>query len=407
MTEFIPIYNLDSLNEQQRQDYVRTLCKHIGVPSELNLVILGYRDEGDGHRRLVAIAKRGAAEIIRSNRNINVTDLKHEMVNGSIVFTATGRDGTGRQEMAAGSKYIKDLVGRDLDDGIMTAQTRACRRMAIQFVGAGILDESEVNSVTTNIASVSTPLSELALSPQPSVKLNNESGKDVTIVHPGFSSTVVPAEVLPVIFTSPAAGELAGKTPEEEHAIWVENQNKLRDEAIAKLNASAEPPVKTRKPRGPNKPKINLGPSEPVIQPAIFAPQMTVTPAISTTPEIPKAAIQAVISEPAVQVAVPNSGTSVPITGTKRLTPEQVKPFRQRLFRLQNEHLEPAGFAPKEGMGNADKMRMLAGILFSEVASLNELTPEQWEKYLSLLEQKVQKEGAVATIKYIEETIGV
>src|ERR1700682_1469970 len=110
---FVPLYDLESLNEGQRQEYVRNVCNHMGVPPELNLVMLTYLDENEGPRRLVAYAKRGATEIIRNNRGINVTDLTSKEIGGSLVFTATGKDSTGRQEMSTGSKYIEGLVGKD------------------------------------------------------------------------------------------------------------------------------------------------------------------------------------------------------------------------------------------------------------------------------------------------------
>jgi len=49
--KFIPIYDLESMTEQQKQDYIRNVCNHMGVPPELNLVMLAYLDEQDGPRR--------------------------------------------------------------------------------------------------------------------------------------------------------------------------------------------------------------------------------------------------------------------------------------------------------------------------------------------------------------------
>ena len=69
--------------------------------------------------------------------------------------------------------------------------------------------------------------------------------------------------------------------------------------------------------------------------------------------------------------------------------------------------MEENGFLPKEGMGNQDKMRAFAGIMFSEVTNFNELTADQWEKYLSTIENKLKAVGAKETIKYIEEAIGI
>lgn len=383
MSKFIPVYDLESMNEEQRQEYVKNVCEHMGVPSELNLVMLTYLDEQDGPRRLVAYAKRGATEIIRNNRSINVTDLTSKEIGGSIVFTATGKDSTGRQEMSTGSRYIKDLVGRELDDAIMTAQTRATRRMTLQFVGAGVLDESEVNPANTVVLKNTTPVS---IAPQPIVKANDDPGKDVTSV------------------TAPVV-------PEETQEQFNARMDKLRQEAIAQLNAKhleqnppAEVPKKTKRTRGPNKPKVDLGPSAPVPQVEAKADIKADTP-VPVAPVTPAPTLT--LTPPVADIKADIKPVPAPPPSRAKLTPEQVKPFRQRLFRLVNDQLEPAGFSPKEGMGNAAKMKNLAGIMFTDVNDMNELTAEQWEKYLTTLENKVKSEGAAATVKYIEDAIGV
>jgi hypothetical protein len=406
--KFIPLYDLESLTEPQRYDYVRGVCEHMGVPPELNLVMLTYLDENDGPRRLVAYAKRGATEIIRNNRGINVTDLTSKEIQGSVVYTATGKDSTGRQEMSTGAKYVVGLVGKELDDAIMTAQTRACRRMTLQFVGAGVLDESEVNPahrVELKETNLLPPV------PQPIVAPANEPGKDVT-------TTVTKAAVeLANVMSQAFTGQDVIIPIEETQEQFETHQAKLCADAIAQLNQSAspvEPAKRTRKTRGPNKPKVDMGPSEPVLQPVLQPVSATVAPATPNEPE--KAASgngtrlspTLAVAEP---VSVLQSGTTIPVQGTApqkpRLSAELVKPFRQRLFKIVNDQLEPAGFAPKEGVGNQDKMRQFASMMFPEVTSMNELTVEQWEKYLTSIETKINTQGAAAAIKYIEDAIGI
>jgi len=339
---FVPLYDLESLTEPQRQEYVRNVCQHMGVPPELNLVMLTYLDENDGPRRLVAYAKRGATEIIRSNRQINVTELTSKEIGGSIVFTVTGKDNTGRQEMSTGSKWIKDLAGRELDDAIMTAQTRACRRMTLQFVGAGVLDESEVNP-NQSVQLKETKFAAVASAPQPTVEPSAAAGKDVT-------QEVVKAVVNPITEQT----TLPHQTLEE----FSKKQEQLRQEAIAQMN-SARPVTANEPEQGavdtgqglspaltePKPPKrkytrrprtVDLGPSVPV-----QAVQSTMT---MTAPILPNTAVVfqvPVETLPATIVVPPNVGSHVelvPTTPTKpRLSPEQFKPFRQRQFKLVNE----------------------------------------------------------------------
>ncbi len=96
-----------------------------------------------------------------------------------------------------------------------------------------------------------------------------------------------------------------------------------------------------------------------------------------------------------------------PPTTRTGLSQEAAKPYRQRYFKIVNDQLEPAGFAPKEGMGNAAKMTALASLMFPEVVSVKDLNAEQWEKYLSNLEGRIATVGAAGTIQYIEDAIGI
>ena len=423
--EFIPLYDLESLNEQQRQDYIKAVCNHLGVPPELNLVMLTYLDENEGPRRLVAYAKSGATEIIRQNRGINIIGLEHEPVGGSIVFTATAKDKTGRQEMSTGSKWIKDLAGKELDDAIMTAQTRACRRVTLQFVGAGVLDESEVNP-NAPISLKETKFSAVAAAPQPSVAPASEPGKDVTVtvtkaaveLANTMSQAVIGQDVIQPITASATVGSatkplfkdtnipieniIPGKkevSPEELAAFKV-TQDKLRQDAIDQLNAKAKAEAPAEEPRQKRKytrkPRVDMGPSEPV--PSTPAPQVAPPQQVVVAPTV-----TAATAPPPAIVITPSPAA---LTAKPRLTLEQMKPYRQRQFKFVNE-LEENGFAPKEGMGNQDKLRAFAGMLFPEVANFNELTVEQWEKYLTIIESKIKTVGPKETIKYIEDSIGI
>jgi hypothetical protein len=388
---FIPLYDLESLSEAQRQDYIRNVCKHMGVPDNLNLVALTYVDDGEGPSRLVAYAKRGATENVRNNLQIDVTSLTNQMIGGSIVFTATAKSKlSGRQEISTGSKYIDGLAGTALDDGIMTAQTRALRRVTLQFVGAGVLDESEVNQrKLVHVAS-----STIATVPQPIAPPSNLPGLDVTPAVAMTQADMVAVGITPVFLSLPAIAEPAVSLMDETKRL----------QAIEQLNQQVEPKAKkTRKKRS----TVDLGPSD---NPVTSQPPAPVTVPVEpvTVPVEPvkeAAPVEQVVSAPTAITVAPL--TAPPAQKIPKLSLEQVKPYRQRLFRLRNDYLEPAGFAPKEGMGTADQLRSLAQVMFADIQDMNDLTVEQWEKYLRTLESKVQSESASSAVKFIEETIGL
>lgn len=404
------IYDLEALSELERQQYVARLCKFLKIADDLGLIMLGQLpDPNGGPSRLVPWIKRAGTEQIRAEREISVVETTHDLIGiDTIMFKVTGKDKTGRTEIGIGAKSFSGIAGDQKDDAIATAHTRACRRMTLQFVGAGILDESEVQGRIKNAPTG--PVSKLTLA---ETKPNNVPGKDITVT----TVPVLPAEpvvvtnVWPevstsfdvhpvVVYPTPEAAEGAMK-----QAAFEAQQAKMREDAIAQLNEKfapkgqieAEPVVekKTRKPR--TKKTIEMGPSEPV----------PTAPTVVDKPEPAAATVpaSAPVAPPVIATVPPPAQPAT--TGKPRLTPEQVKPYRQRLFRAVNDYLEPAGFAPKEGMGNADKMRQLANVMFPEVSNMNELTVEQWEKYLTVIEQKIQKEGPAVTVKFIEDSIGL
>jgi hypothetical protein len=65
----------------------------------------------------------------------------------AVMFTATVRDPNSREDSAVGATSLKGLEGKEYADAIMAAQTKAKRRAILDFVGSGLLDESEVEGM--------------------------------------------------------------------------------------------------------------------------------------------------------------------------------------------------------------------------------------------------------------------
>ena len=160
---FIPKDNLDDLNEEQRKEYYLAACEFLGVPAELNLLKFFYADSSTG-RNLILYATRGATDIIRENKGITVEDIQQHDGPGYVSFTCRGKSSNGRYEMATGATGTEGLKGERLAVAIMVAQTKALRRMTLQFAGGGFLDESELSSFESNIPA----------------SVNNTSGVDIT-----------------------------------------------------------------------------------------------------------------------------------------------------------------------------------------------------------------------------------
>ena len=404
--KFIPIYSLDAMTEPQRQEYVRNVCNHLGIPPELNLVNLGYLDEEDGPRRLVVYIKRGGTEMIRSNRGISTGIVDFKEINGSFVVSVVGTDALGRKESALGSKWIKNLTGVDLDDAIMTAQTRAHRRCTLQFVGAGVLDESEVNKREAVETTNTTPI---AIAPQPTVVPNTAPGSEVKIVTLGEHFGKIDPNAGTGSLNGPVTNTQKLAEPKwmnpllphsEQQRVFAEEQEKMRADAIASLNNAAkqEEPPKPVKKRTPRKKSVDLGPSEPVPnvaavgsvlmetrvetieKPAAVIPVPALTaPIVATT-----ASVSAVI--PVTSSIAPAVPIQPPATNKSVVPADVLAGFRSRQYKFKEE-LEQNGFGPDPGLSVLDKLRNFAALTAPGVTNFNHLTADIFQALVVVFRQ--------------------
>ncbi len=175
---------LNDLNNEQREEYYQKICKSFDLDPGLRLLDFIWVPRPDGLQDLVLYAKRGAAEVLRNKRGISVTKMTKEESNGCVSFLVEGTDKTGRVECAVGSHSVDGLRGDKLAFAIMTASTRALRRLTLQFCGNGVLDESEVSPQTVNISAVGGSLAQLSgtptVLPPPQVLPSAMPGKDIT-----------------------------------------------------------------------------------------------------------------------------------------------------------------------------------------------------------------------------------
>ena len=176
---FKPIHDLESLTDQQREQHYLDACSHFGLPPELRLLNFMWMDANDGKRNLVLYALRGATDLIRDRQGISVVSTVPANGPGYVAFIVEGRNAAGRTEFAVGSASLN----QNLANNVMIAHTRAVRRLTLQFVGGGLLDESEVQGVVSDISRSGASLASLATIPapiQPTTTPNAQPGKDIT-----------------------------------------------------------------------------------------------------------------------------------------------------------------------------------------------------------------------------------
>jgi hypothetical protein len=101
----------------------------------------------NGKRNLLLYALRGASVQLAANHGLTVKLSDASFSHDAVMFTAKVTNVLGREDSAVGATSLKGLEGKEYADAIMAAQTKAKRRAILDFVGSGILDESEVEEM--------------------------------------------------------------------------------------------------------------------------------------------------------------------------------------------------------------------------------------------------------------------
>jgi hypothetical protein len=457
---FKPVYDLESLTEAQRQEYYLNACEHYGIPPELNALAFIWMDSNDGKRNLVLYAKKAATDIIRGIRGITTTSLTKFDGEGYIGWIAEGKDSTGRAEIAVGTASTEGLRGQSMAMMAMLAQTRATRRMTLQFVG-GLLDESELPATVTNIGRSGASLASLSTVPapvQPSVAPNSDAGVDVTpktfLTDPLGKS--LPAQIfsLEPPFQVEPRPSVAQNPPEKEVSLHrISNPSlapkpfsggDITPKTVETIEQIMEPEAKKRPGRrrkseivldcpasedfgapylGPEKstelstvadkvaehkvpiltePPAHMNiPTQESAQEALTAVATTTIPCLPAAPvflrDVPTIAINSAI-DPIIEKAAVDLGFMP--------SEAEEKAWRARLFVYTNDVL------PKGGMAKADgiiwKIRKYVQLMFPELPVKNgtvKLDNNRWALLMKSLDYSLSLVGPAGLVKMIEDTV--
>jgi hypothetical protein len=382
-------HDLSKLSPEQLVQYLRDVSEFIGLDPDLNgLDTIWMPNENGPGQSLVVYARRGTAEILRQIQGVEVSSLTHQMVKGSIVFTATGKNAKGRQEIAIGSKFIEQLLGKALDDAVMTASTRALRRLTMQFTSLGILDESEVKAIigdTSNPATAATLSGSAMVIPPPQVAPNNAPGKDVT-PDPDRNGS----------YNDLKAPAGTNNAEPEVKPTFAETQKAMQDDAQAFLKAKDAPVAEaTPKPKRARKPKtVSLeGPEPEIVNTPLDEKIAELQKTIVDVPALPSAPVQ-------VNPAVPVQANPVPATDFPgKPTDAQMIDYRKRVSVFTAE------LPSSENMGSVQKMRAFITKMSGTAPQF--MTTDQWEETLGWFDGFVAKNQIKGLVKYINDTLGV
>ena len=129
------------------QFYVQT-CESMGLNPFTRPLQFFEQIDRNGKRNLILYALRGASVQLAAKHKLSVQILDPIFSHDAVMFNArVTSTNPPREDGAVGVASLKGLEGNEYADAIMAAQTKAKRRAIIDFVGSGLLDESEVEGM--------------------------------------------------------------------------------------------------------------------------------------------------------------------------------------------------------------------------------------------------------------------
>jgi hypothetical protein len=136
--------DMEKLTEEQRAAYCLRVCETLGLNAHTQPFAF-IRLNG----KLVMYAKKDATEQLRKLHGVSITEVSSTRVEDVFVVTAKALDRDGRTDASTGAVAIGHLKGEALANGLMKAETKAKRRVTLSICGLGMLDETEVEDISS------------------------------------------------------------------------------------------------------------------------------------------------------------------------------------------------------------------------------------------------------------------
>lgn len=134
--------DMRSLTPDERLAYAAALCAAYGL-DPLSKPFSFF--EADG--RLICYATRACTDQLRANRHISITITSREKTEDIYVVTAQATDPKGRTDESIGVVMIQGLTPNEVGPAMMSAETKAKRRVTLSICGLGVADESELADI--------------------------------------------------------------------------------------------------------------------------------------------------------------------------------------------------------------------------------------------------------------------
>lgn len=143
--------DLSSLSSEDRIKYYKAVCDSLKLnPLTKPFDYLVLKDKQQ-RIKTVLYATKNCTEQLRLIRNISITKIDRQIIDGLLIVEAHAIDCDGRTDVATGAVWIGsadgNIRGDELAIAYMKAETKAKRRVTLSICGLGIMDESEIDDV--------------------------------------------------------------------------------------------------------------------------------------------------------------------------------------------------------------------------------------------------------------------
>jgi hypothetical protein len=143
--------NLSALQPQQRVEYVQRLCNSVGLnPMVRPFQFIRFQN------RVVLYATKSATDQLRKIHGVSIEITRNVIEDGCIVVHAKATDRDGRVDEDIAAISCERLKGEALVNARMKCVTKAKRRVTLSICGLGMLDESELDTMSGH-EKISTP----------------------------------------------------------------------------------------------------------------------------------------------------------------------------------------------------------------------------------------------------------
>lgn len=135
--------DLSSLTPEQRSEYYLKVCESVGLnplTKPFEYIIL--------NNKLTLYALRACTDQLRGIHEVSVEEITETERDGVFIVTTKVKNSKGRTDISKGAVSIVNLKGELLANALMKAETKAKRRATLSICGLGMLDETEIDSIS-------------------------------------------------------------------------------------------------------------------------------------------------------------------------------------------------------------------------------------------------------------------